>query len=126
MVWSADVGKSALRKQFTAQEDDAHFETDNTRFTILDVDRQGQESSIPNIISRADIGVLVISSLPGEFGNVFVKDGLTSRLLTLAKIHGVSELLVAVNKMDHESVQWSPKRCMLLFWSSLMYLYDFI
>ncbi|PWA87718.1 Elongation factor, GTP-binding domain-containing protein [Artemisia annua] len=106
----ADVGKSALRKQFTAQEDDAHFETDNTRFTILDVDRQGQESSIPNIISRADIGVLVISSLPGEFGNVFVKDGLTSRLLTLAKIHGVSELLVAVNKMDHESVQWSPKR----------------
>lgn len=40
MVWSADVGKSALRKQFTAQEDDTHFETDNTRFTILDVDRQ--------------------------------------------------------------------------------------
>lgn len=71
---------------------------------------QGQESSIPNIISRADIGVLVISSLEAEFDDVFVKDGSTSRLLRLVKIYGVSELLIAVNKMDHESVQWSPKR----------------
>ncbi|KAL0927136.1 hypothetical protein M5K25_001295 [Dendrobium thyrsiflorum] len=89
----------------------AHFETENTRFTILDA--PGHKSYVPNMISgasQADVGVLVISARKGEFETGYEKGGQTREHVQLAKTLGVSKLVVVVNKMDDHTVNWSKER----------------
>ncbi|KAM0948550.1 putative protein-synthesizing GTPase [Dioscorea sansibarensis] len=89
----------------------AHFETENTRFTILDA--PGHKSYVPNMISgasQADVGVLVISARKGEFETGYEKGGQTREHVQLAKTLGVSKLVVVVNKMDDHTVGWSKER----------------
>ncbi|EXC35174.1 Eukaryotic peptide chain release factor GTP-binding subunit [Morus notabilis] len=89
----------------------AHFETEATRFTILDA--PGHKSYVPNMISgasQADIGVLVISARKGEFETGYERGGQTREHVQLAKTLGVSKLLVVVNKMDDPTVNWSKER----------------
>ncbi|PKA49968.1 Elongation factor 1-alpha C [Apostasia shenzhenica] len=89
----------------------AHFETENTRFTILDA--PGHKSYVPNMISgasQADIGVLVISARKGEFETGYEKGGQTREHIQLAKTLGVSKLVVVINKMDDHTVNWSKER----------------
>ncbi|MED6124319.1 hypothetical protein PIB30_057869, partial [Stylosanthes scabra] len=89
----------------------AHFETETTRFTILDA--PGHKSYVPNMISgasQADIGVLVISARKGEFETGYERGGQTREHVQLAKTLGVAKLLVVVNKMDEPTVQWSKER----------------
>ncbi|KAI3834985.1 hypothetical protein MKX03_007278, partial [Papaver bracteatum] len=89
----------------------AHFETENTRFTILDA--PGHKSYVPNMISgasQADIGVLVISARKGEFETGYERGGKTRELIFLAKTLGVFKLLIIINKMDDPTVQWSEER----------------
>ncbi|XP_047050454.1 eukaryotic peptide chain release factor GTP-binding subunit ERF3A-like [Lolium rigidum] len=89
----------------------AHFETENTRFTILDA--PGHKCYIPNMIagaSQADIGVLVISARKGEFEAGYESGGQTREHVLLAKTLGVAKLIVVINKMDEPTVQWSKER----------------
>lgn len=89
----------------------AHFETEKTRFTILDA--PGHKSYVPNMISgaaQADIGVLVISARKGEFETGYERGGQTREHVQLAKTLGVSKLIVVVNKMDEPTVKWSKER----------------
>ncbi|KAL0697866.1 hypothetical protein Bca4012_053988 [Brassica carinata] len=89
----------------------AHFETESTRFTILDA--PGHKSYVPNMISgasQADIGVLVISARKGEFETGYERGGQTREHVQLAKTLGVSKLVVVVNKMDDPTVNWSKER----------------
>ncbi|KAF3606726.1 hypothetical protein DY000_02045689 [Brassica cretica] len=89
----------------------AHFETETTRFTILDA--PGHKSYVPNMISgasQADIGVLVISARKGEFETGYERGGQTREHVQLAKTLGVSKLVVVVNKMDDPTVNWSKER----------------
>jgi len=79
--------------------------------TILDA--PGHKSYVPNMISgasQADIGVLIISARKGEFETGFEKGGQTSEHAILAKTLGVDKLIIAVNKMDDPSVEWSEER----------------
>ncbi|KAF2556174.1 hypothetical protein F2Q68_00013599 [Brassica cretica] len=89
----------------------AYFETETTRFTILDA--PGHKSYVPNMISgasQADIGVLVISARKGEFETGYERGGQTREHVQLAKTLGVSKLVVVVNKMDDPTVNWSKER----------------
>ncbi|BAF08690.1 Os02g0456200 [Oryza sativa Japonica Group] len=89
----------------------AHFETETTRFTILDA--PGHKSYVPNMISgasQADIGVLVISARKGEFETGYERGGQTREHVLLAKTLGVSKLVVVINKMDESTVGWSKER----------------
>lgn len=89
----------------------AHFETETTRFTILDA--PGHKSYVPNMISgasQADIGVLVISARKGEFETGYEKGGQTREHVLLAKTLGVAKLVVVVNKMDDPTVNWDKSR----------------
>jgi peptide chain release factor subunit 3 len=52
----------------------------------------------------------VISARKGEFETGFERGGQTREHAQLAKTLGVSKLLVAVNKMDDSSVEWSKER----------------
>jgi len=59
---------------------------------------------------QADVGVLVISARRGEFETGFERGGQTREHALLAKTLGVRMLVVAINKMDDSTVQWSQER----------------
>lgn len=111
MAYIMDTNEEERSKGITVEVGRAHFETEKTRFTILDA--PGHKNYVPNMISgasQADVGVLVISARKGEFETGFERGGQTREHAQLAKTLGVSKLLVVVNKMDDPSVEWSRDR----------------
>lgn len=111
MAYIMDTNEEERVKGKTVEVGRAHFETETTRFTILDA--PGHKSYVPNMISgasQADIGVLVISARKGEFETGYERGGQTREHVLLAKTLGVAKLLVVVNKMDDHTVQWSKER----------------
>jgi peptide chain release factor subunit 3 len=60
--------------------------------------------------AQADCAVLVVSARTGEFEDGFVKGGQTKEHTTLVRTMGVSHIVVAVNKMDDKTVNWSEER----------------
>jgi peptide chain release factor subunit 3 len=60
--------------------------------------------------SQADIAVLIISARKGEFETGFERGGQTREHAQLARTLGVEKIIVAVNKMDDPSVEWSEER----------------
>jgi elongation factor 1-alpha len=80
------------------------FETDKYYFTIIDA--PGHKDFIKNMItgaSQADAGVLVVAANDGV-------NAQTREHAYLAKVLGVNQLIVAVNKMDIKGVEYSQKR----------------
>jgi peptide chain release factor subunit 3 len=59
---------------------------------------------------QADVAVLVVSARAGEFEAGFDRGGQTIEHLLIAKTTGVRYIIVVVNKMDDETVQWSRTR----------------
>ncbi|CAK8579713.1 unnamed protein product [Lathyrus sativus] len=111
MAYIMDTNEEERAKGKTVEVGRAHFETETTRFTILDA--PGHKSYVPNMISgasQADIGVLVISARKGEFETGYEKGGQTREHVQLAKTLGVTKLLVVVNKMDDPTVNWAKER----------------
>ncbi|EPS65067.1 hypothetical protein M569_09712, partial [Genlisea aurea] len=111
MAFIMDTNEEERVKGKTVEVGRAHFETEATRFTILDA--PGHKSYVPNMISgasQADIGVLVISARKGEFETGYEKGGQTREHVQLAKTLGVTKLIVVVNKMDESTVKWSKER----------------
>jgi elongation factor 1-alpha len=60
--------------------------------------------------SQADVAVLVVAAGSGEFEAGFSKDGSTREHPMLAFTLGVKQMIVAINKMDDKSVNYSDKR----------------
>jgi len=111
MAYIMDTNEEERAKGKTVEVGRAHFETDKTRFTILDA--PGHKSYVPNMISgasQADVGVLVISARKGEFETGFERGGQTREHAMLAKTLGICKLFVVVNKMDDPSVEWAKDR----------------
>ncbi|XP_054817466.1 uncharacterized protein LOC129317134 isoform X1 [Prosopis cineraria] len=111
MAYIMDTNEEERVKGKTVEVGRAHFETEKSRFTILDA--PGHKSYVPNMISgaaQADIGVLVISARKGEFETGYERGGQTREHVQLAKTLGVSKLVVVVNKMDEPTVKWSKER----------------
>ncbi|XP_020401651.1 eukaryotic peptide chain release factor GTP-binding subunit ERF3A isoform X3 [Zea mays] len=111
MAYIMDTNEEERVKGKTVEVGRAHFETEHTRFTILDA--PGHKSYVPNMISgasQADIGVLVISARKGEFETGYERGGQTREHVLLAKTLGVAKLVVVINKMDEPTVKWSKER----------------
>ncbi|KAK2745090.1 translation termination factor GTPase eRF3 [Myotisia sp. PD_48] len=119
LSWALDLTSEERSKGKTVEVGRAFFKTSGdtpdgpmTRhYTILDA--PGHKSFVPNMIggaTQADVGVLVISARKGEYETGFERGGQTREHALLARNSGVKKLIIAVNKMDDPTVEWSKAR----------------
>lgn len=110
-AWVLDRLKEERERGLTIDLAFVKFETGKFFFTIIDA--PGHRDFIKNMItgaSQADAALLVVSAKKGEY-EVSIQPGGQARehaflLMTL----GVRQLVVAINKMDDATVNWSQKR----------------
>jgi elongation factor 1-alpha len=110
-AWVLDKLKAERERGITIDIALWKFETAKYYFTIIDA--PGHRDFIKNMItgtSQADVAVLVIASGTGEFEAGIAKNGQTREHALLAYTLGVKQMIVAVNKMDDKSVNWSEAR----------------
>ncbi|KNH06227.1 eukaryotic release factor 3 [Perkinsela sp. CCAP 1560/4] len=106
-----DVTEDERDRGKTHEMGSAYFETDAKRYTILDA--PGHKCFVSSMIggaSQADVAILVISSRRGEFETGFEGNGQTREHALLLRTCGVGHLIVAINKLDDPSVNWSEER----------------
>ena len=121
LAWIMDEDESERERGVTIDIGTKHISTKNHDLTILDA--PGHADYVPAMITGAgvsDVGILVISSTRGEFESGFDMAtgsgsskghvGQTREHITLAKGLGVSQLIVAVNKLDAADPAWSQHR----------------
>ncbi|KAK2809515.1 translation termination factor GTPase eRF3 [Emmonsiellopsis sp. PD_5] len=119
LSWALDLTNEERSKGKTVEVGRAFFKTTGDtpdgpverNYTILDA--PGHKSFVSHMIggaAQADVGILVISARKGEYETGFERGGQTREHALLARNSGVKKMIVAVNKMDDPTVQWSKAR----------------
>jgi len=110
-AWVLDNLKEERERGLTIDLRFLKFETKKYYFTIIDA--PGHRDFVKNMItgaSQADGAILFVSAKRGEFEAGIGPGGQTREHAFLAFTLGVSQLVVAVNKMDDASVNWGEER----------------
>jgi len=110
-AWVLDSLKEERERGLTIDLRFLKFETPHYFFTVIDA--PGHRDFVKNMItgaSQADAAVLFVSAKRGEFEAGIGPGGQTREHAFLAFTLGVRQLVVAINKMDDPSVNWSQER----------------
>jgi len=110
-AWVLDKLKEERERGLTIDLAFLKFETPKFFFTVIDA--PGHRDFVKNMVtgaSQADAAILFVSAKRGEFEAGIGPGGQTREHAFLAYTLGVNQLVVAINKMDDTSVNWSQER----------------
>ena len=110
-AWILDNLKEERERGLTIDLRYLKFETPKYFYTIIDA--PGHRDFVKNMItgaSQADAAVLFVSAKKGEFEAGIGPGGQTREHAFLAFTLGVKQIVVAINKMDDPTVNWSKER----------------
>ncbi|KAK4474405.1 hypothetical protein MN116_000703 [Schistosoma mekongi] len=108
-AWILDQTSEERNRGVTMDIAQTSFETKSKRIALMDA--PGHKDFVPQVIggaTQADATLLVINAARGEFETGIGAGGQTREHARLARLLGVTRLIVAINKMD--TVDWCQSR----------------